>query len=96
MTMIKTATPSMTPMMEMTVMMETNVCLGRKQRSTRSNSNGNFDIGGRLKPAPPGDDEGQRRELKRRGIAWFQRAAVLVAPAPGARRATFSSSTTAL
>ena len=42
MTMISTATPSVTPMMEIRVMADTNVRLGRKYRSARASSNGSI------------------------------------------------------
>src|SRR6266542_6660073 len=48
MTMMSTATPSMTPITEIKVMTETNVRLGRKYRRARNNSNGSLDIARRL------------------------------------------------
>jgi tetratricopeptide (TPR) repeat protein len=44
--MINTATPSVTPRTEIKVMIETNVRLGRKYRSAKSNSNGKRDMQG--------------------------------------------------
>jgi hypothetical protein len=46
MTMMSTATPSMTPTMEINVITETNVLLGRRYLSASSNSKGKRDIGG--------------------------------------------------
>ena len=44
MTMIMTATPSITPTTEMRVITETNVRLGRKYRNASSSSKGNPDM----------------------------------------------------
>ena len=44
MTMISTATPSVTPSTEIKVITETNVLLGRRYRSASSSSNGNPDM----------------------------------------------------
>ena len=54
MTMISTATPKVTPTMEISVITETTVRLGRKYRSASSSSNGSPDMcakltGGRLR-----------------------------------------------
>ena len=46
MTMMRTATPSMTPRTEISVMIETKVRLGRKYRSASNNSNGKRDMAG--------------------------------------------------
>jgi hypothetical protein len=46
MTMMSTATPNMTPMTEIKVMIETNVRLGRRYRRANSNSNGKRDMAG--------------------------------------------------
>ena len=48
MTMISTATPSVTPSTEIEVMTETKVLLGRRYRSASSSSNGNRDMGAKL------------------------------------------------
>jgi hypothetical protein len=44
-TTIKTATPSITPITQIAVMIDTNVRLGRKYRSASINSKGNLDMG---------------------------------------------------
>ena len=49
MTMISTATPSVTPSTEIKVMTETKVLLGRRYRSASSSSNGNRDMRGEAK-----------------------------------------------
>ena len=51
MTMISTATPSVTPSTEIKVMTETNVLLGRRYRSASSSSNGNRDMRAKLDAA---------------------------------------------
>ncbi len=48
MTMISTATPSVTPSTEIKVITETKVLLGRRYRSASSSSNGNRDMGAKL------------------------------------------------
>ena len=48
MTMISTATPSVTPSTEIKVMTETKVLLGRRYRSASSSSNGNRDMRAKL------------------------------------------------
>src|ERR1035438_6699703 len=48
MTMISTATPSVTPSTEIEVMTETKVLLGRRYRSASSSSNGNRDMRAKL------------------------------------------------
>ena len=53
MTMISTATPSVTPSTEIKVMTETKVLLGRRYRSASSSSNGNRDMQAKLDAAPP-------------------------------------------
>ncbi len=46
MTMMSTATPSVTPRTEIKVMIETNVRLGRRYRNASNNSNGKRDMAG--------------------------------------------------
>ncbi len=48
MTMISTATPSVTPSTEINVITETKVLLGRRYRSANRSSNGNRDMGAKL------------------------------------------------
>ncbi len=50
-TIMSTATPSVTPSTEIKVITETNVLLGRRYRSASSNSNGNPDMRGKLSAA---------------------------------------------
>src|ERR1019366_2463270 len=52
MTMISTATPSVTPSTEIKVITETNVLLGRRYRSASSSSNGNPDMRPNLDGGP--------------------------------------------
>ena len=52
MTMISTATPSVTPSTEINVITETNVLLGRRYRSASSSSNGNPDMRAKLDGPP--------------------------------------------
>jgi hypothetical protein len=48
-TMIRTATPKVTPRTDISVITETKVRFGRKYRKASSNSNGNRDMGRKLK-----------------------------------------------
>src|SRR5690242_13732924 len=75
-TTMRTATPSMTPTIEMRVMTETNVRLGRKYRSARNNSNGSRDIRQRLVRRGRSVNEPAARGTGKR-VCWTMRTSAI-------------------
>jgi hypothetical protein len=67
--MINTATPSVTPMIEIRVITETNVRFGRRYLRAKVNSNGNRDIRTTLEPSP------QRQKAFYNEHSWTARTA---------------------
>src|ERR1035437_3784753 len=79
MTMISTATPSVTPSTEIRVITETKVLLGRRYRSASSSSNGNRDMRAKL-IGPRGRVNVSRSHQVMPGASWRHRHGIGARP----------------